>query len=121
MLVNFIYFGTQASAQPYLNRFISLNATVSKITSVPWPQLDATASFGQASGPACNNGGYDNVYTLGTKKTDVPSLMSYYADLVAFSQAHPTYVGISALQRYGNAVPVNQNVSYPWRDTKTQL
>ena len=122
--MNFIYFGSQTEAQPYLNKLIALNATISKIVSVPWPELDSVTSFGLATKASCTHGVYNNVYSIGLGQTDVPTFESFFSDLAAFSAAHPAYDGVLAVQRYNNTVsssiPANETV-YPWRNIKMQL
>lgn len=121
--MNFIYFGNQTEAQPYLNKFIALNATISDMVSVPWPELQGFGNFGQNTKGGCTDGVYDNVYSLGLGQTDVLTFESFFNDLAVFSAAHPAYNGVFAIQRYSNtvssSVPKKETV-YPWRNIKMQ-
>jgi len=124
--VNFVFFGTQQAAQPYIDQLVALNPSMWRNLSVPWPQLATTAGFGNAAKSACGaKRTYISDFSIGVNTTDQSTYTSYFNDLVEFSKANPWYRGSFVLQRYGTqgplAVPQNERGVYPWREVKTQM
>ncbi|GAW16647.1 hypothetical protein ANO14919_060830 [Xylariales sp. No.14919] len=116
---NVIYFGTEAAAQPYLDRFQALNHTTSSVRVITTPALYSALSTG-----VCASGARINTYTIGLKKTDVPTFQHVFASMVDFYETHPGYRGVLLTQRYSSAkaqqVPESAT-AHPWRDVETYM
>ncbi|PCG89579.1 FAD-binding, type 2 [Penicillium occitanis (nom. inval.)] len=52
LVVNFIFFGNQTEAQPYLDRFNSIDYLFTDLQYVSWPELDGFSDFGPMALPA---------------------------------------------------------------------
>ncbi|KAF6222868.1 hypothetical protein HO133_000919 [Letharia lupina] len=119
---NFIFYGTQEAAQPYLDKLIALNPLRYQNLTVGWNNLTNVAGFGHASG-VCARGDYTTHYSLGANRTDVATFSAFFDNFTAFSAANPWFDGSFALERYNTkaalAVPESERGVYPWRDIKT--
>ena len=115
------YFGTQEAFQPYLDKFLALNPPTWRNLTIPWPQLDLVASFGNGA-RACTRGLYYHQHHIGTRVTDVPTFTSVYNQWTDFVGARPWFNGAMVIQRYGAetglAVPEEDRGAYPWRDIR---
>ncbi|KAL9619499.1 MAG: hypothetical protein Q9160_005862 [Pyrenula sp. 1 TL-2023] len=118
LLLSYYYFGPQADVQHYLDAAAALDPITSSISILTQPALYASLGQGECTTGSPISGG-----TVGLGKTDVPTLQSVFAELVAFNVANPgTDVSQSLFQRYNNQRTLQAPYSgtvYPWRDIKT--
>lgn len=118
------FVGTQAQAQPYLDKFLALNPILSRVQSIGWNQLAIQSGFGSAL-RVCTRGQYANHYGVGANQTNVNVFTDVYNRFAAFSAARPWYAGTMAVQRYSSAaalaVPISKRGVYPWRDIGTLI
>lgn len=125
IIVNVVYLGVEAEAQPFLDVFTSLGPTTSSVQEVPWTEIASVAFFGaNAPGDCTAHGVYANDYTIGLAQTDVSTFVSFFNDLTTFWQAHPDYSGFLVAERMSTAflqsIPV-ESTSYGHRDIKTHI
>lgn len=115
------FFGTQEEAQPFLDKFIALDPILWRNISVPWPELDTVAGFGNGA-HACPRGTYATHYGVGSNRTDVATFAKIYADFAEYALTRPWYTGSMAIQRFGAKksleLPKKDQGAYPWRDIK---
>ncbi|AEO68595.1 uncharacterized protein THITE_2055098 [Thermothielavioides terrestris NRRL 8126] len=114
-----IYFGTLEEAQPHFDKARALGPVSTTIVNTTAPGVYTMLSQG-----VCDNGNYQNEYTVGLQHTDVATMEDVFADMVAFYEANPEYNGKVIYQRYSNEVALQTPVAktaYPWRDIKTYL
>ncbi|KAI1314095.1 hypothetical protein F5Y03DRAFT_389576 [Xylaria venustula] len=116
---NVIYFGTEAAAQPYLDRFQALQHTSASVRVLTTPALYSTLSTG-----VCTSGARINTFTIGLKKTNVDTFQNVFSRMVDFYATHPGYRGVLLTQRYSSAkvrqVP-DSATAHAWRDTETYM
>lgn len=110
------YFGTLPNLQPYLDAAAALGPIASTVSTYTQPELYS------AIDSTCASGAFISGSTLGLGQIDPPTLQEVFADMVAFYEANPGYLGVSLFQRYSNTVtrqtPSSETV-FPWRDIKT--
>lgn len=114
-----LYFGTLDEAKPHMDKAAALGPSSSAVFETTAPGV-----YNMLSKGVCDNGHYQNEYTIGIKRTDVATMEDVFADMSAFYEAYPAYNGKTIYQRYGNEVALqtpNWKTSYPWRDIKTFL
>lgn len=103
--------------------YSSLGPTRANISTVELPELYNVTFFGASAG-SCHDNIRFNQYTIGLKRTDVDALSELYANIVDFSQQHPSYAGSFSLQRYSTdanmAVP-SDSTAYAWRESKANM
>jgi hypothetical protein len=101
--LNYFYFGPLADVQPYLDTAAALGPITSSTSVVTQPALYVSLENGECTTGSPISGG-----TLGLAKTDVPTLQSVFADLVAFNAANPaTYIGQSVFKEIRRSPTLN--------------
>lgn len=90
---------------------------------VQWPEVIPKAYFG-LDGGACADRRYINAYTTGLKQTDVATLETFLADLLAFSSRYLDIRNNFVIHRWPQqAVLAVQDGAtvYPYRDLKMHM
>jgi hypothetical protein len=105
--LNALYAGTQADGLALLAPFIALNPIVSSSHMITYPNINGAAFFGQGDQAKCQGPGFDLLpvsnWGLGVKRTDVPTLSSWFAKLTTLYQNNPALRRISlTIQRFPN-------------------
>ncbi|KAK5656793.1 hypothetical protein OQA88_4341 [Cercophora sp. LCS_1] len=124
--VNAVFYGGLNEAEPFLRPFQSLQPERSNISAVPAEGIMDAAFFnffGQDNG-ACTPNQHINIYTVALRQFHAPTFEAFFADLVGFWHANPTYQGRLLMQRYPTDAPMavdDDATAYAYRDVKTFL
>ncbi|KAL2871241.1 uncharacterized protein BJX67DRAFT_343924 [Aspergillus lucknowensis] len=121
--VNFIYFGPEEEAQPYLQPFYDLQPTRSNFTVVPWNILYSTLYFG-ADSAACKENNHLFNGGAGVTHIDVDAFTAYTTRFTDFWRDYPGVTPAVVFSRFPNqavrAVP-DEETAYPYRDISTHI
>jgi hypothetical protein len=121
--VNAIYYGSKDEGENFVKPLQDLAPVMANVSMVPaWDIIDAAffRSFGQDNG-ACTPNQHINIYSVALKQIDTPTFSSFYAKLVEFWTAHPTFQGRWLLQRYATNGPLatpDEDSAYAFRHAK---
>lgn len=121
-----MYFGPLDDGIPLLEPLLTLHPTMHNVTMVPYRDLFSSAFFG-ATPPStpCPRDSLRNVYGLGVKTYDVPTLQSFFDRLTDLYETYPDVRGsmffIEAFpMQAARAVP-DEETAYPHRDINGHL
>ena len=123
IILNFVYYGPQDEAMPYIQPFLELEPTTINMTMVPWNELYAALFFG-ADASACEDRQYLNSAGQGLRQTDVATWEVFFGAMTDFLRQYKEITGAFVASRFPNqavlAVP-DEETAYPYRDIKTHL
>ncbi|KAK3687416.1 hypothetical protein B0T22DRAFT_489312 [Podospora appendiculata] len=126
LVVNAVYHGPQSLGLPLIQPLIAAGPIRQSITTVAYKDLLSASFFGMGgdTGP-CTRHAKRDVYGLGLRTVDVPTVQGYVANLSALFAAHPEYRDsvffIEAFPSQAVRAVPDGATAYPHRDINAHL
>ncbi|KAI1762583.1 hypothetical protein GGR53DRAFT_415750 [Hypoxylon sp. FL1150] len=124
--LNAVYFGSQDDGIPLIQPLVDASPLQYNISTVPYLDLLSSAFFGASPSSApCQKNTLRNVYGIGLKNYDVPTLQKYFMNLTGIYANYPdvrdSVFFFEAFPMQAARAVSDDETSYPHRDINGHL